>query len=162
MILSRRMSQNGTGQSQKIPTCPVARFWACPVVPLSRDKTKSLSRCLLCPGTIKGHLSLCPAGQENLVPLESLLHTTIKWAKLFFKKICNRSMTHLTTLPRNELLCHFFLGGHRYLSRNGFHMKLIFGIHGNWKKKNQNPGGDLKLPVKQHYQKGPFGPISRW
>ena len=30
---------------------------------------KSFSRCLLCTETIKGRLSLCPAGQENSVPL---------------------------------------------------------------------------------------------
>ena len=28
----------GTGQAVKIPSRPVERFWACPVVPLSRDK----------------------------------------------------------------------------------------------------------------------------
>ena len=27
----------------------------------------------LCPGTIKGLLSFCPTGQENLVPLETLI-----------------------------------------------------------------------------------------
>ena len=30
-----------------------------------------------CPGTIMGHLSLCPEGQENLNPLESLVITTV-------------------------------------------------------------------------------------
>jgi hypothetical protein len=53
---------------------------------LSRDKKKSLSRCLLCPGTIKGRLSLCPAGQENFVPLETLISTnqktTFNWAAI--------------------------------------------------------------------------------
>ena len=32
-----------------------------------------LCRCHLCPGIIKGHLSLCPAGQENSALLESLV-----------------------------------------------------------------------------------------
>ena len=41
----------------------------CPFVP---GQKKLLSRCLLCSGTIKGRLSLCPAGQENPVSLETL------------------------------------------------------------------------------------------
>ena len=32
-----------------------------------------------CPGTIMGHLSLCPKGQDNLDPLESLVMTTVRW-----------------------------------------------------------------------------------
>ena len=47
----------------------------CPFVP---GQKKSLSRCLLCPGTIKGSLSLCPPGQENPVPLETLLQNNPK------------------------------------------------------------------------------------
>ena len=37
-FLSRGTSRDGTGQAVKIPSRPVAKFWACPVVPLSRDK----------------------------------------------------------------------------------------------------------------------------
>ena len=56
MLLSR-------GTVSKNP-CP---FWPVPwhyfeLIPLS-----------LCPVTIKGHLSLCPVGQENPVPLETLV-----------------------------------------------------------------------------------------
>ena len=37
-FLSRGTSRDGTGQAVKIPSRPMAKFWACPVVPLSRDK----------------------------------------------------------------------------------------------------------------------------
>ena len=37
-FLSRGTSRDGTGQAVKILSRPVARFSACPVVPLSRDK----------------------------------------------------------------------------------------------------------------------------
>ena len=40
-FLSRGKSRDGTGQAVKIPSCPVARFWVCPVVPLSRDNEET-------------------------------------------------------------------------------------------------------------------------
>ena len=55
----------------------VARFLACPILPLSRDKEGTSVSSLLSPGTMKRLLSLCPAGQENPVPLESLLYTPL-------------------------------------------------------------------------------------
>ena len=42
--------------------------------PLSRDKEGTSVPLSLCPGTMKGLLSLCPAGQENPVPLDPSLN----------------------------------------------------------------------------------------
>jgi len=97
----------GKGQPQKIPTCPVATFWACPVVPLSRDKKKSLSCCLLCPGTIKGRLSLCPAGQENPVLLETLMVTMRGRSRVFLMLCVQNSHRKMT----NDSICNWFLRG---------------------------------------------------
>ena len=59
-FLSRGMSRDGTGQSQKILARPV---------PWQDFELVSLS---LCPGTMKEHLSLRPAIMYRLVPLETL------------------------------------------------------------------------------------------
>ena len=72
-----------TGQAVKILSRPVPwqdiKISARPVlrqnfelVPLSRDKEGTSVLLSLCPGTMKGLLSLCPAGQENPVTLETL------------------------------------------------------------------------------------------
>ena len=58
-------------------SCPTARFWACPVVPLSRDNEGTSVMLSLCPGTTKRLMSLCPGRQENLVPLETLVWNVI-------------------------------------------------------------------------------------
>ena len=51
----------------------LSRIWVCPIVPLSRDNEWTSVPLSLCPGTMKKLLSLCPAGQENSVPLETLV-----------------------------------------------------------------------------------------
>ena len=45
-----------------ILACSLAKFWACPVVPLSRDDKGTSVPLSLCPGTMKRLLSLCPTG----------------------------------------------------------------------------------------------------
>ena len=51
-----------------------AVYVACPVVLLSRDNKGTSFQLSLCPGTMKRLLSLCPTGQGNYAPLETLVH----------------------------------------------------------------------------------------
>ena len=57
------------------PSRPLSRFWACPVVPLSRDNKGTSVPLSLCPGTKKFWLSRCPEKLSCPVPLETLICT---------------------------------------------------------------------------------------
>ena len=66
----------GHSNSQVSLLRSVARFLACPIVPVSRDKEGTSVSSLLSPGTMKRLLSLCPTGQGNYAPLETLACST--------------------------------------------------------------------------------------
>ena len=57
----------------RCPFVPGQKSFACPVVPLSRDNEGTSVPLSLTPGTMKRLLSLFPAGQENPIPLKTLL-----------------------------------------------------------------------------------------
>ena len=72
------------------PSCPLARFWACPVVPLSRDNEGTSVSLSLCPGTKHFCLSRCPKKLHCPVPLETLVSNEmngILFPKLFWTTV---------------------------------------------------------------------------
>ena len=84
-----QMSRDGTVSKNPGPSRPVARFWACPVVPLSRDKEG-----ISVPLSRKVALSR-PVGNANLVHIKLIQY------KRFFKKVRFVARIHTYSICSN-------------------------------------------------------------